>query len=382
MRTDNQIGAGATKDDDLWNKNYAGWRESKEEWKQRLPNSHPAMFPLSGGERDHLFLSSHAEQFTDVAGLSALDSPGDGRGFVVWDYDRDGWSDVAVASANAPTLSIYRNQLGRVDQGKNRFVAVRMVGGSRAAAPSSEWSSRDGYGALVKVKVGEHTLTRVHSCGEGFAAQNSATLLIGIGEHDVCEWVSVHWPSGKETGVVNVPAGTLLTLYEDPSQTADGQGFVAAPYLSSRGPSRPPEQKPTSAPVLTFAAASSPEAASRKLNVYVTMATWCVACKKEAPQIERIRRTFAPDEVGVFGVPTDPNDTEEMLEKYVDDNRPPYRLIQSPAPESIATVQQVLKEIGRTDALPSTIVTDGSGRVLWAGPGVPSVSELRKLLAP
>ena len=57
---------------------------------------------FSGNERDHLYINVDGERFHDLAGVSGLDDPGDGRSFAVLDYDRDGWPDMAVVSANAP----------------------------------------------------------------------------------------------------------------------------------------------------------------------------------------------------------------------------------------------------------------------------------------
>ncbi len=66
---------------------------------------------LSGGERNHLFLSDRGRHFDDVSGVSGLDTPGDSRSFAVFDYDRDGWQDVALVNTNAPFLNLSRNEI-------------------------------------------------------------------------------------------------------------------------------------------------------------------------------------------------------------------------------------------------------------------------------
>ena len=58
---------------------------------------------LSGHERDHLFLSRGGVEFTDIAGISGLDDPADGRAFGLIDYDRDGWLDLFVVNSYAQT---------------------------------------------------------------------------------------------------------------------------------------------------------------------------------------------------------------------------------------------------------------------------------------
>ena len=76
------------------------------------------------------------------------------------------------------------------------MIAVRFVGGNHRARPGTGTSNRDGYGARVEVVVDGTTLLREHRCGEGLAAQNSATMLVGIGAHPAAESVTVRWPSG------------------------------------------------------------------------------------------------------------------------------------------------------------------------------------------
>ena len=84
---------------------------------------------FSGNERDSVYLSKGGKDFVNISGITGLDDPGDGRSFVILDYDRDGWPDLVVASVTAPTLQIYRNQMGDKSSAgvqKNQVVAVRL----------------------------------------------------------------------------------------------------------------------------------------------------------------------------------------------------------------------------------------------------------------
>jgi hypothetical protein len=151
---------------------------------------------LSGFERNHLFLSSGGTKFADISGISGLDDPADGRAFGLLDYDRDGWQDIALVNANAPMLELYRNRIGShpatlARPAGGRMVALRFVGGNRTARPSREASARDGIGARVTVDLGGSSILREYRAGEGFASQNSATLIIGVGEHDVVPSITV-----------------------------------------------------------------------------------------------------------------------------------------------------------------------------------------------
>ena len=153
---------------------------------------------LSGHERNHLFLSSRGRRFDDASGISGLDALADSRSFALFDYDRDGWSDIALVNTNAPLLNLFRNQIGDSSSAQERghVVALRFVGGNRAGKPSERFSNRDGYGARVTAEMGDLTLTREHRAGAGFSSQNSNTLLLGIGARESVDLLTVRWPSG------------------------------------------------------------------------------------------------------------------------------------------------------------------------------------------
>jgi len=188
---------------------------------------------LSGNERDSLFLAKAGKDFTNISGISGLDDPGDGRSFAVLDFDRDGWPDLIVASANFPTFQLYRNQMGDKTSGgvqQNRMIAVRLVGGNAAAEPSREWSNRDAVGAVMMADLGGQVIVREHHAGEGLAAQNSPTTLIGIGQHDGVTSLKVKWPSGKMQEIGKVPAGAFVTVYENPEQSPDHKAATMKPY--------------------------------------------------------------------------------------------------------------------------------------------------------
>ncbi len=228
MRQDKQVDSKLSRDETVWWKNYQNWRESSDPWKQRIYSAGDGAFSLSGGERDHLFLNLHGEQFADVAGVSGLDSPSDGRGLARWDLDRDGRQDLAVVNSNAPWVSLFHNQVAPASAAG--MIAVRLVGGNQTARPDPAWSNRDGIGALVRVLVGGQWTIGELRAGEGFAAQNSATLIFGLGPLARADAVEVRWPSGRLQRIAGVAEGTLLTLYERPDSAPGGRGFERTNY--------------------------------------------------------------------------------------------------------------------------------------------------------
>ncbi len=288
-----------------------------------------------------------------------------------------------MVNTNAPFFELFHNEIGTrlaptisgSSERASEMIAVRFVGGNRAAQ-QSEYSNRDGYGARVVIGLGDTRIVREHRCGEGFGSQNSATLAIGIGVREQAEFVSVQWPSGKVQRVSDVAAGSLLTLFEDPSRSPDGLGFRRESY---RLPVKPME--PVVRPSDRMIIGPSVVIAPAKLRMYTTTATWCDACKKSLPQLAAIRTAFGDAELLMFGVPVDEEDGSQKLAAYVAKYEPAYRMLPD-LPES--AVSDVVSRIiaGLDDeVLPASIVTDGQGNVLQTLAGVPSVSELRKWMA-
>ena len=157
---------------------------------------------FSGNEPNSFFYNHAGNTYSDLSGLSGLNTIADSRAFGQLDYNRDGWPDIVLVNANTPQLNLYRNNIGRIGSTHDRprqpnVIAVRLVGGNHSADTKLGIACRDGYGAIVTVDMGRHRLMREHRCGDGFAAQNSRTLLIGLGESQLAHSVSVRWPSGK-----------------------------------------------------------------------------------------------------------------------------------------------------------------------------------------
>lgn len=335
---------------------------------------------LSGNERNHYFANRGGRAFSDLSALSGLDNPADSRGWALLDYDRDGWQDIALVNANQPLFNLYHNEIPASGSSpRTGMIAIRFVGGNKSSAPSPAYTSRDGYGAKVTAALGDMTIIREHRCGDGFAAQHSATMIIGIGSHTTVPNVSVRWPSGKKAVTENVPEGALLTVYENPADAPAGEAFARGNYrvaIPSRRPAAADRQ------VSPFAAADAASRAGTRLRVYTSMATWCPSCARHLPIQKRITEEMAAEPVELIAVPIDEKDDAAKLQSYVDERHPPYRLLATlPAGRRAAFLAELAALLGHEPALPSSLVTDASGNILQALPGLPTVSQLRHWLA-
>lgn len=185
-----------------------------------LDRSSSGEHSLSGHEPNRFFSNHLGSRFDDLSGLSGMDHPGDGRSVVRWDPNHDGWPDLATINANGPKLLWFENQMGDLFQEANQprtFLTLRFEGGARADGAAG-LSNRDGYGVKVEAEIGEDKLLRETRCGEGFSAQNSRTLILGLGNASKVDRLTIHWPSGRQQVIEDVEAGHLLTIQESPAE--------------------------------------------------------------------------------------------------------------------------------------------------------------------
>ncbi len=206
MRTDSSLGQ-EVQTDSCWTEARFGGRED------------PIDQSFSGEERNKWYYNVPGAQgrtFEDLSTISGLDSISDGRVFAICDFNRDGRLDIALSNSNSPSLNLFQNQVHT----DHHFVAVKFVGGMKGeqseANAEKRLTVRDGFGAVVSFKLPSGmTIMRELRCGEGFAGQNSNTLVVGIGDANAVDEVLVKWPSGIEDSIGTVASGTLLTLIEN-----------------------------------------------------------------------------------------------------------------------------------------------------------------------
>ena len=342
--------------------------------RQRVPMS------LSGKERNHLFINLDGKSFKDISIVSGADSVQDGRSFAIFDYDRDGWQDMVLTNSNGPVVQLFKNQLRKSNKGIGKFVALRFVGGNRSNQSSESFSNRDGVGAKIRIELDGKALTGEFSCGEGLAAQNSSTKIFGLGTASHAKSITIAWPQGKVQRVEGIRSGELVTFYEDESESKDGTGVSRNSYVKNQN-----ETKSESAAQnrryqgLQFTNSNN-ENESAKLNMYISMATWCPSCKKHLPELRQLRSMFNGSVLEMIGVPVSNMDDAEELEQYVEAHEPPYDLAGSWTWEQRFKFFKLVISKTRREVLPSTVITDSKGHVLDIMQGIPSASDIIRLI--
>lgn len=166
----------------------------------------PFMLPaiganLSAYERNRTFLNLDGGSFIDVSFASEADIDSDSRSVVAADFNRDGATDLLVASVGGGPLRLFLN---RYPNGNH--VRIQLVGTK---------SNRLGVGArLVAKTASSRQIVRDVFPANGFMGQGPVDTHIGIGEAKEIESIEVRWPTGKVQTFQHLPAGRKVTITE------------------------------------------------------------------------------------------------------------------------------------------------------------------------
>ena len=314
-------------------------------------------FSFSGYERDPLYLNLGGKKFTDISGISGIDSITDGRAGVFADFDNDGDLDVFSTTIQHQGHLLFRNNVGQ----DNGYLRISLEGGAG--------SPRDAFGSIVRVKTRAGILTKIKSGGSGFISQHDPRLHFGLGANEGVEWVEVTWANGKierftgdfEAGRSfhlreGTGAGRLLTVGKtklaDPLTKAEvfarslkiGIGRPLPGFMVRRLNSRAPRS----------VSQYLKRGRTTLINIW---ATWCGPCAKEMPELEKLRHGLAARGIDIIGLNID---TEKNVDirKYVTDKHITYPILIGgvPAIERIYATDEV--------TVPLSILVDDKGRVV------------------
>ncbi|HET6424967.1 MAG TPA: CRTAC1 family protein [Planctomycetaceae bacterium] len=123
-----------------------------------------------------------------------------GRSTALADYNRDGRMDVAIQHLNGPA-ALLQNDAANA----GRSLTLRLVGVR---------SNREALGARVEVGVGTKKITRFVLGSCGYLSGDDRSLVIGLGDAERAETVTVRWPSGQSESWGPFANGERHTLIE------------------------------------------------------------------------------------------------------------------------------------------------------------------------
>jgi len=140
--------------------------------------------------------------FTDQAEAWGVADPGNHRGLVVVDLDRDGWLDMLARDINGPLIT----WMSRCGDASWLSVDVSQPG-----------PNPDGVGARIEVVVDDALQTRwLVAGGTSFASSGPPVAHFGLGDVDAVDHLVVVWPDGEITRFDDVSARQAVTVYRSP----------------------------------------------------------------------------------------------------------------------------------------------------------------------
>jgi hypothetical protein len=127
------------------------------------------------------FFQNSGGLFSETQNQEPL-APALGRAMARLDWNRDGREDAVIVNQESPA-----RLLTNLTETRGRSLTLQF----RATS-----SARDAIGAIVRIQIGDRTVTRQITAGDGYMASNERQLVIGIGEKDSIRSLEVFWPGG------------------------------------------------------------------------------------------------------------------------------------------------------------------------------------------
>ena len=186
----------------------------------------PTANNLSAFERNRVLLSVPAEtpdaddgnpgaavklrrRLRDVSTQSGADLDSDSRGVVSGDFNGDGRPDLIVRSSGGGPVRIFENrwpgESGPDKSASGNWLIVSLRG-SR--------SNSQGLGARIRIDTGKRTIHRTMQRVSSFMSQQSASLLIGVGDASEVDRLTVDWPLGETQVLTGIPTGQHILVRE------------------------------------------------------------------------------------------------------------------------------------------------------------------------
>ena len=173
-------------------------------------------------------------RFTDRTEAGGLGAPSFSNGAAYADFDNDGDLDLVVNNINEAAF-LYRNttldkthKADKTTAAGANYLQLKLVG---------EGQNRAGLGASVDLRYGPNLRDRHRQVADqapcrGYKSSVDPVLHLGLGATTRLDTVLVHWPDGRLSRLLNVPANQCLTVYQKQAKALENEPVMfPATYL-------------------------------------------------------------------------------------------------------------------------------------------------------
>jgi ASPIC/UnbV protein/VCBS repeat protein/type IX secretion system substrate protein len=119
----------------------------------------------------------------------------------VGDFNNDGYPDIAVSSMHPFPFMLFENK----SESNGHWLKINLQGTK---------SNRDGIGTWLEVYFAGQKIIRYTHCGEGYLAQNSSSIHVGLGDATIIDSIKVKWLSGLVDQFYEVSVDQILFVEE------------------------------------------------------------------------------------------------------------------------------------------------------------------------
>jgi hypothetical protein len=123
------------------------------------------------------------------------------RGLALGDLDNDGRLDLVVNDLDGAP-QVLHNEV----EGAGNWLLVELQGKGKLT---------DGIGAVLTLRVGEQTMSRMVNSGTSYLSQGDMRQHFGLGSATEADWLEVRWPDGSTSRVASVAANQVLEVRQE-----------------------------------------------------------------------------------------------------------------------------------------------------------------------
>jgi len=122
----------------------------------------------------------------------------------IGDFNNDGLADIIVTNADNQNVDLWQN----LNADNNNWLKIKLEG---------TLSNRDGVGSRIELSANNTPQFKQTHNGEGYMTQNSSSIIFGLSNVNIVDYLKIDWPSGTQDIFYNLDIDQTLNIVEGSS---------------------------------------------------------------------------------------------------------------------------------------------------------------------